>query len=134
MEFGCTAKGRKEGQTNLNFMVAIAHSKGVVLCERYHRAITGQKMADLVDEHFEMAFQRSADPRGRRFLMDNCPRQISKTAMKAYDRVNGIVFRIPPRSPDLNPIEVSLFLLRVFSILKLKAYRLNTFYSNVIVF
>ena len=41
LEFGCTAKGRKEGQVNINFMVAIAHNKSVVLCQRYDGAITG---------------------------------------------------------------------------------------------
>ena len=105
LEFGCTAKGRKEGQVNINFMVAIAHNKGVVLCQRYDRAITAQKMADLVDQHFERAFEKSADPRGRRFLMDNCPEQNSRTALRAHDRVSAKVFLIPPRSPDLNPIE-----------------------------
>ena len=83
LEFGCTAKGRKEGQVNINFMVAIANNKGVVL--RYDGAITGQKMADLVDQHFERAFEKSAAPRGLRFLMDNCPRQNSRTALRAYD-------------------------------------------------
>jgi len=86
-------------------MVGIAHNKGFVLCERYYGAITGKKMADLVDKHFNAAFEKSADPRGQRFLTDNCPRQTSKAAMGAYDRVEAKVFRIPPRTPDLNPIE-----------------------------
>ena len=100
-----TAKGRKEGQVNINFMVAIAHNKGVVLCERYEGAITGKKMAEIVDLHFERAFEVSADPRGRRFLMDNCPRQNCREAHRAYARLKAQVFLIPPRSPDLNPIE-----------------------------
>ena len=37
--------------------------------------------------------------------MDNCPRQKSKKAMNAYERVKAMAFFIPPRSPDLNPIE-----------------------------
>ena len=34
LKFRCTAKGKKEGSTNVNFMVAIAYGKGVVLCEQ----------------------------------------------------------------------------------------------------
>ena len=100
-----TAKGKKEGQTMLNFMCAIAHNSGVVMCEQYHGSINGQKMVDIVDGHFDQAFKKTANPRGRRFLMDNCPRQVSRAAMKAYDRAKAKVFRIPARSPDLNPIE-----------------------------
>ena len=37
--------------------------------------------------------------------MDGCPRQNSRMAMHAIDRVDGKVFRIPARSLDLNPIE-----------------------------
>ena len=37
--------------------------------------------------------------------MDNCPRQVSRAAMKAYARAKAKVFRIPARSPDINPIE-----------------------------
>ena len=37
--------------------------------------------------------------------MDGCPRQNSKKALKALEDVGALVFKIPPRSPDLNPIE-----------------------------
>ena len=37
--------------------------------------------------------------------MDGCPRQNSKMAMRAIEKVGAKVFRIPARSPDLNPIE-----------------------------
>jgi len=105
LEFGLTAKGKKEGAVNRNFMVGISYNKGVVLCEEYFGAINGKKMVRIVDEHFPQAFENSIDPKGKRFLTDNCPRQTCKVAMAAYDRVNAKVFRIPPRSPDLNPIE-----------------------------
>ena len=39
------------------------------------------------------------------FLMDGCPRQNCKKAEAAYDSVNARVMKIPPKSPDLNPIE-----------------------------
>ena len=33
LEIGCTAKGKKEGSVNSNFMVGISYNGGVVLCE-----------------------------------------------------------------------------------------------------
>ena len=35
--------------------------------------------------------------------MDGCPRQNSKKALKALKDVGALVFKIPPRLPDLNP-------------------------------
>ena len=43
--------------------------------------------------------------RGKRFLMDGCPRQNSSIAKRVIEKVGGLVFKIPPKSPDLNPIE-----------------------------
>lgn len=105
LELGLTRKCSKAGVVNINFMVAISHGKGVVLCETYEGSINAERMATIVDEHFDRAFQASSNPTTRRFLMDNCPRQKSKKALDAYKRVNAMVFCIPPRSPDLNPIE-----------------------------
>lgn len=102
---GCTAKGSKEGKVNCNFMVAISYNKGVVLCEQYDGSITGAKMAEIVKSSFPQAFKDSINPKAKRILMDGCPRQNSKIALKAISDVNGKVFSIPPRSPDLNPIE-----------------------------
>jgi len=102
LDFGCTGKAGKAGVTNLNFMVAISHGKGVVLCQRYHGTITG---ATIVLDHFPGAFQRSANPKGKCILQDNCPRQNSAAGRQAIYQTNGKVFKIPARSPDLNPIE-----------------------------
>ncbi len=88
----------------MNFMVAISYGKGVVLCEQYDGTITGPKFAEIV-KSFPKAFNKSSNPKARRFLMDGCPRQNSKVAMRAIDKVNALVLKIPPRSPDLNPIE-----------------------------
>ena len=105
LKYGCTAKGQKEGAVNANFMVAISYNHGVVLRDQYFGSITGEKFADIVRDSFPQAFQRSIDPRGKRFLMDGCPRQNCKKAMDAIDEVNAKLFSIPSRSPDLNPIE-----------------------------
>ena len=39
------------------------------------------------------------------FVMDNDPSQRSKAARKAINDSGATLFEIPPRSPDLNPIE-----------------------------
>ena len=43
--------------------------------------------------------------RGKRFRMDGCTRQNSSIAKRAIEKVGGLVLKIPPKSPDLNPIE-----------------------------
>jgi len=100
-----TAKGKKEGVTNANFMVGISYNKGVVLCESYTGSISGDKIAAMVKKTFPGAFKKSISPKEKRVLMDGCPRQNSKTARQAYDSVQAKIMVIPPRSPDLNPIE-----------------------------
>ena len=47
--FKFTVKGKKKGQTMLNFMCAIT----LVICEQYHGSINGKKMVDIVDGNFE---------------------------------------------------------------------------------
>ena len=100
-----TTKGKKEGCTNSNFMVGISYNKGVVLCDRYSGSITGEKMANIVRSSFSDAFEKSIAPRAKRVVMDGCPRQNSKAAFKAYDELHAKMMKLPPRSPDLNPIE-----------------------------
>ena len=86
-------------------MVGILFGKGVVLCEQYFGPITGPKSANIVDSKFDSAFENSISPVLKRFLMDGCPRQKSRTALHAVAQIGGLVFKISPRSPDLNPIE-----------------------------
>ena len=105
LSFGCTAKGKKEGATYANFMVAISYGKGAVIAKQYFGSITGQKFADIVSSEFPNAFSMSSNPRGKLFLMDGCPRQNSALAKVAIDNINSRIMKIPPRSPDLNPIE-----------------------------
>lgn len=119
LDYGCVAKGSKEGTRNANFIVAMSYSKGVVLCEQYFGTITGPKFADIVKRCFPTAFANSINPRARRIIMDGCPRQNSAVARKAIAAVRGIIMPIPPRSPDLNPIE-NLFQ-QVDSVLKRQA-------------
>ena len=105
LKLGCTAKGRKEGAVNSNFMIGISYHCGVVLCEQYFGPITGVVMEKIIYSAFPQAFKKSIDLKGKRFLQDGCPRQNCKKAMDAYQAVGASVFKIPSRSPDLNPIE-----------------------------
>lgn len=100
-----TAKGKKEGSVNTNFMVGISYDHGVVLCERYLGAITGEKMANIARTGFPSAFENSISPTAKRVLMDGCPKQHCKQAYTAYDEVKAKIMKIPSRSPDLNCIE-----------------------------
>ena len=109
-----STKGKKEGTGGrvANFLVAIAHEKGVLCCEQYMGNITGESFADFVRENFPEMFENSSNPRGKLFLQDGDPRQNSKKARDAMDSVNCRLFSIPARSPDINPIENFFHLIR----------------------
>ena len=101
------AKGKKEGTggRNARFMVAIAHGKGVIYCHQYHGRINGEKFATFILDHFPAMFSLGNNPNGKLFLQDGDPSQNSRAAKDAMDEIPCRLFKIPPRSPDLNPIE-----------------------------
>ena len=59
-----TTKGSHVGSGGkvVDFMVAIAYMKGVILCEQYEGRINGEKFANFVRKHFAKTFERSANP------------------------------------------------------------------------
>lgn len=103
-----TAKGSKDlaGGKRLHVMVAIAYNKGVILCEPYDK-MNGKFFASFIRQHFNLCFGKAGPKRdGKRlFVMDNDPSQISKMAENALTDIECELLRIPPRSPDINPIE-----------------------------
>lgn len=103
----CTAKGKKEGTGGrvAKFMVAIAFGKGVIKCQQYEGNINGELFAEFVQQEFPEMFENSSNPKGKLFLQDGDPSQNSKVSQGAMDSVGCKLFKIPPRSPDLNPIE-----------------------------
>ena len=105
LAYGCTAKGRKEGTTQQKFVVAIAYRKGVILAKSYRGRLSGLSWSRFIDRHFPQTFALSANPRGKRYLQDGCPVFNSRKAKRAVRRIGASIFRIPPRSPDCNPIE-----------------------------
>ena len=100
-----TMKGKKEGARNANFMVGISYGEGAIAVQQYFGSITGAKCAKITEECLAPAMERSVAPRARRILQDGCPRQNSKVSINAFDKHKIKVFKIPARSPDLNPIE-----------------------------
>ena len=67
--------------------------------------MNGQLIADFIRENFPQMFEHSANPKGKHFLQDGDPSQNLKNAHSAMDQVGCKLFSIPPRSPDINPIE-----------------------------
>ena len=97
LSFNFTSKVKKSGTgaAMAHFIVAIAHRKGVVLCEQYVERFTGAYFADVIREQFHQAFVKSANPHGKLFLQDGDPRQNSMTAKRALDGVSARLFSIP---------------------------------------
>ena len=103
---GCVAKGRKEG-TGANvvrLMVAVAYKKGVIICEEYDK-MNGDFFADFVDRNFIDLYGKADKDNVDFFVQDGDPSQNSRKAKEALSRAKAKIFAIPPRSPDLNPIE-----------------------------
>ena len=103
----CTGKAKKEGTGSsvAKFRVSIAYGKGVIGVHQYYGSIDGEKYADIVRKHFPTLIKEGANPSGGYFIQDNDPSQNSAKAQKALKEVKAFQFKIPARSPDLNPIE-----------------------------
>ena len=110
---GCTATGNKERNQQAHFMVAIAYGKDAIMCTQYKGRINGPKFADMVLEDFPSAFEQSANAVTKRFFQDGDPRQNSAVARRALNEIGAIIFEIPPRNPDLNPIENFIHLINM---------------------
>lgn len=111
---GCTTKGSKEGSGGkvLKLMVAISYGKGVVHCYPY-TSLNGDEFHHYAQEHFDEILKKTG--KGTRlFLQDNDPSQNCKQVKALLKRNKIKQLTIPPRSPDLNPIE------NVFHLLKMK--------------
>ena len=103
----CTGKAKKEGTGGsvAKFMVSIAYGKGVIGVHQYFGNINGEKFASIVREHFPQLLKAGCNPSGGYFIQDNDPSQNSAKARDALQEVKAHQFKIPARSPDLNPIE-----------------------------
>lgn len=106
LDFRCTAKGQKTGSGGkvLKLMVAITYDKGVILCKPYEK-LNGANFAQFIDDNFEQMFLDADKGAKRLWIQDGDPSQNSAIANDAMKRVHCELIKIPPRSPDLNPIE-----------------------------
>ena len=103
-----TGKGSKVGSGGrvVKFFVAISYGKGVVYCRQYKGRMNGEKFAAIAgEEEFAEAFKNSANRKNKLFLQDGDPNQNSAVAQEVFEKKGYKVFKIPARSPDLNPIE-----------------------------
>ena len=71
----------------------------------YDGNINAETFVDFVKEHFPEMFKSGNNTKGRLILQDGDPSQNSRMAQDAMDAIPCRLFKIPDRSPDLNPIE-----------------------------
>ena len=104
-----TAKGTKNlaGGRRIHFLVGISSGRCVVLVEEYAK-MQGHYVAKFVQNTLHSKLIEVAKMKGREeliFVMDNGPCQTSKVALDAIEECSLQFLTIPPRSPDINPIE-----------------------------
>ena len=107
LDLNCTVKGSDVGSEGrvVHFLLAIAFNRGVILCEQYHGHINGELFAQFILEYFSDTFEKSTNLEQKLFLQNGDTSQNSKKATVALDSIGAETLSIPPRSPDMNPIE-----------------------------
>ena len=103
----CTTKGKRAGTggRKTHFMVALSPGRGVALCHQYQVRLDGKRFVLMVCKLFPDVYKKTEHCEGCLLLQDGCPVQNSAAAYKAIKKLKADIFSIPPRSPDLNPIE-----------------------------
>lgn len=101
----CTAKGSKVGYggKQAKFFVAISYNRGVIIAEQYD-ILNGETFAAFIRKYFSEIFKRSGKD-GKKWIQDGDPSQNSGKAKAAFQEICADLLSIPPRSPELNPIE-----------------------------
>ena len=113
LDYGCTAKGKKEGSGGklVKLMVAISFGKGVIDCEQYDK-MSGDYFKGYISRKFPELFQKADKFPSKLWIQDGCPCQNSNAAKMAMSESDADLLSIPPRSPDINPIENLFHLVR----------------------
>ena len=86
-------------------MVAIAHNKYVIKSYRYFGPINYETCKLFIDEQLPDMFKNSAGPKEKLFHEDCDPSQNRTIACESMDSVGCRLFKVPPCSPYLNPIQ-----------------------------
>ena len=107
LDLHLTAKGKKEGVNGrvAKFMCAISYGHGFIECYHYTERLDGMLCRQFIENRFPEMFQAGQNQRGKLFLQDGNPSQNSAEAQLGLDAIGCRLFKIPARSPDLNPIE-----------------------------
>ena len=113
LEYGCAGKGKKEGSGGklVKLKVAISYGKGVIDCEQYDK-MSGFYFKDYISRKFPVLFEKANKLNSKLWIQDGCPCQNSKPAKIAMSESGATLLSIPPRSPDINPIENLFHLVR----------------------
>ena len=67
--------------------------------------MNGAYFAGFIRTSFKKIIRKSCNPAGNLFVQDGDPSQTSKAAAKEWQKRKIKLLSIPPRSPDINPIE-----------------------------
>lgn len=102
---GCTSRGEAcgTGGKYVKLIVAISYGKGVICAERYEK-MDGKFFSEFLKANFN-TMVKAAGKDSRTWVQDGDPSQNSHLAKEAMHQVRSDLFQIPPRSPDINPIE-----------------------------
>lgn len=113
LDYGCTAKGKKEGSGGklVKLIVAISYNKGVIDCEQYEK-MSGEFFKSYITRKFPTLFQLAGKPHSKLWIQDGDPSQNSYAAKMALKECDADLLSIPARSPDINPIENLFHLVR----------------------
>ena len=103
---GCTSKRNKAGYGGkvVSFFAAISLGKGICYFKHYEK-LSGKILPQFIENNFIEIFRSSCNPAGNVFVQDGNPSQNCKATITVLDKIGAVQFSIPPRSPDLNPIE-----------------------------
>ena len=104
-----TTKGSKDlpGGNVCHFVVGICFGTGAVVVEEYTK-MNGRYFSEFIESILHRALITGAVATGKEkllFVQDNDPSQKSAKANELLKTIGAEVVQIPPRSPDLNPIE-----------------------------
>ena len=103
---GCTARTSKcgTGSRKVQLIVCISHGRGVCEIEQYEK-MNGNYFASFVTQRFPKLIRENFKNDDKLWTQDRDPSQNCKSAREAWKALGATLMKIPPRSPDLNPIE-----------------------------
>ena len=96
----------------MKVIVAISYNKGVIVCKQYEK-LDGNYFASFVRNNFDAMFARAEKGNSRIWIQDGDPSQNSAVVRKVLHLKRAKLLSIPPRSPDINPIENFFNLIKV---------------------